>query len=87
MFMQIKTLKTEKKSKMKFNEKMLKQKDGLEDEVRKSQWYTEELDNRYKELLLLSNEFNVIKKNEIPAQQLIEDDDGQVQLVQERNHS
>ena len=34
--MQIKTLKTEKKSKMKFNEKMLKQKDGLEDEVRKS---------------------------------------------------
>ena len=55
---------------MKFNEKILKQKEGLESEVRKMQEVTEELEFGYKELLLLSNEFTVIKRNEIPAIQL-----------------
>ena len=64
MYNEIVTLRNEKKNKKKENEKILKQKDDLETNVRKIQEETENLENVYKELLLLSNEFKVIKRND-----------------------
>ena len=46
---------------------ILRQKDKFELEVRQMQEQTEELENTYKELLLLNSEFKVIKKNEMPS--------------------
>lgn len=45
----------------------MRDKDNLEKEVRAKQEETEDLENVYKELLLLCNELKVIKKNEVPA--------------------
>ena len=67
MYNEIVTLRNEKKNKQKENEKILKQKDDLETNVRKIQEETENLENVYKELLLLSNEFKVIKRNDVPS--------------------
>ena len=63
---EIKKLRDSKRAKKKENEAILKQKDVLESDVRKLQEETENLENMYKELLLLSNEFKVIKRNEAP---------------------
>jgi hypothetical protein len=67
MYNEIVALRNEKKAKKKENEKILKQKDDLETNCRKMQEETENLENVYKELLLLSNEFKVIKRNEVPS--------------------
>ena len=53
--------------KRKENEKILKDKDLLESDVRQKQEETAELENTYKELLLLSQQLKVIKRNEAPA--------------------
>ena len=67
MIAEIKKLKEEKKTKRRENEKILKDKDLLEEEVRKKQEETAELENTYKELLLLSQQLKVIKRNELPS--------------------
>lgn len=64
---EIQSLRQEKKNKKRDNELILRDKDTLEKEVRSKQEETEDLENVYKELLLLSNELKVIKKNEVPA--------------------
>lgn len=67
MISEIKKLKEDKKVKRKENEKILKDKDLLESDVRQKQEETAELENTYKELLLLSQQLKVIKRNEAPA--------------------
>ena len=57
-------MKEESKSKKKENAKILLQKDALENDVRKLENETEELEQVYKELLLLGNEMKVIKRNQ-----------------------
>ena len=71
---------------MKFNEKILKQKEDLEAQVRQMQEDTHKMDERYKELSTLQNEFSVIKKNEItiPAELQKSQDD---QIIKERRMS
>ncbi len=64
MIQEIKKLKEDKKIKRKENEKILKDKDLLESDVRQKQEETAELENTYKELLLLSQQLKVIKRNE-----------------------
>lgn len=58
------------------------QKDQLEKDVRKMQTETDELENVYKELLLLSNEMKVIKRNMVPSKAL---DDGPEMAVSPRS--
>ena len=53
MFTEIKQLKATKKSSMKFNEKILKQKEDLEAQVRQMQEDTHKMDEHYKELSTL----------------------------------
>ena len=65
MEQEIKAKRQEKKNKKGENNKILKQKDALEQNVREMQEQTEDLENVYKELLLLHNELKVIKKNEV----------------------
>ena len=52
---------------------ILKQKDVLEQNVREMQEQTEDLENVYKELLLLHNELKVVKKNEVTMEQAKEE--------------
>ena len=63
IYNETKKLREESKNKKKENAKILIQKDALENDVQKMQVETEELENVYKELLLLSNEMKVIKRN------------------------
>ena len=63
IYNETKKLREESKNKKKENAKILIQKDALESDVQKMQVETEELENVYKELLLLSNEMKVIKRN------------------------
>lgn len=66
-FAESKKLREEAKNKKKENAKILMWKDSLENDVRKMQNETDELENVYKELLLLTNEMKVIKRNMVPC--------------------
>lgn len=60
-------LKGDRKSKKKNNTLILSEKETLEKQVRTMQEDTEKLESIYKELLLLTNELKLIKKNELPT--------------------
>jgi len=85
IFAESKKLREEAKNKKKENAKILMWKDSLENDVRKMQNETDELENVYKELLLLTNEMKVIKRNMVPCQALNEEND--LQHISPRNRN
>jgi len=64
---EIMKLKGDRKAKKKNNTLILNEKETLEKQVRQMQEDTEKLESIYKELLLLTNELKLIKKNELPS--------------------